>query len=274
MKPPRGGREAEAQRQRALLDALAAGTMEAALSKMAAAAVVQGGARLVGGVQAYRANADALAERALAGAFPTVQALVGAADFARLARELWRREPPERGDLGVWGAGLAAALERHPAFAAYPYLADCARLDWAVHVCERAADAALDAGSFGLLQGADPARLRLLPMPGTAVLRSPWQIVTIRAAHDPAQPALDEARIAIAQRRGESALVVRAGWRAAVHRLDQAGATWMEQLLAGHTLASALDQAGDGFDFAAWLAQALAGGWLLGASAAPSEGTT
>jgi hypothetical protein len=268
------GCEAEARRQRALLDALAAGTMEAALSKAAAAAVAERGARLVGGLQAYRANADALAERALAAAFPTLQALVGAADFARLAREHWRREPPERGDLGAWGERFPAVLERHPAFAAYPYLADCARLDWAAHVCERAADGVLDAGSLALLQSGDPARLRLLPMPGTAVLRSRWPIVTIRAAHAAAEPDLEEARISIAQRRGESAMVVRAGWRAAVHPLDEASAAWMEQLLAGCTLAGALDQAGDGFDFAAWLARALAGGWLLGASEAPAEGTT
>jgi hypothetical protein len=271
MKP---GCEAEAQRQRALLDALAAGTMEAALSKAGAAALAERGARLAEGLQAYRANADALADRALAAAFPTVQTLVGAADFARLAQELWRRQPPERGDLGVWGSGLPEALERHPAFAVYPYLADCARLDWAVHLCERAADAALDAASLALLQSADPARLRLLPMPGTAVLRSPWPIVTIRAAHGAAEPNLEDARTAIAQRRGESALVVRAGGRAWLHRLDPASAAWMEQLLAGHTLESALEQAGDRFDFAAWLAQALAGGWLQGASEAPFEGTT
>ena len=268
------GCESEARRQRALLDALAAGTMEAALSKAATSSVAERGARLVGGLQAYRANADALAERALGAAYPTLQALVGAADFARLAREHWRRQPPERGDLGAWGERFPAVLERHPAFAAYPYLADCARLDWAAHVCERAADAALDAGSLALLQSGDPARLRLLPMPGTAVLRSRWPIVTIRAAHAAAEPDLDEARIAIAQRRGESALVVRAGWRAAVHPLDEVSAAWMEQLLAGCTLASALDQAGDRFDFAAWLAQALAGGWLLGAGEAPPEGTT
>jgi hypothetical protein len=235
--------------------------------------VVERGARLVSGLQAYRGNADALAERALGAAFPTLQALVGAADFARLAREHWRRQPPERGDLGTWGERFPAVLERHPAFAAYPYLADCARLDWMVHVCERAADAALDAASLTLLQSGDPARLRLLPMPGTAVLRSRWPIVTIRAAHAVAEPDLEEARIAIAQRRAETALVVRTGWRAAVHLLDAASAVWMEHLLAGCTLAGALDQAGEGFDFAAWLARALAGGWLLGASEAPPEGT-
>ena len=268
------GWEREAQRQRALLDAFAAGTIEARLSHATAAAVAQRGARLVGGLQAYRVNADALAERALAAAFPTVQALVGATDFARLAREHWRLEPPERGDLGTWGSSFAAALERHRAFAAYPYLADCARLDWAVHVCERAADAALDAGSLAVLQSGDPARLRLLPLPGTALLRSSWPIVTIRAAHAAVEPHLEDARIAIAQRRGESALVVRTGWRAAVQPLDEAGAAWMEQLLAGHTLDIALEQLGDRFDFAAWLAQALAGGWLLGATEASPEGTT
>ena len=49
-----------------------------------------------------------------------------------------------------------------------------------------------------------------------------------------------------------------------VHALDAASADWCESLLAGANLADALERAGAGFDFAAWLAMALRESWLKG----------
>lgn len=228
----------------------------------AAAALAERGTHAVEGLEAYRDNAAAVAARALGAVFPTVRAMIGADDFARLAFEHWQAEPPERGDLGEWGERFPSMLEHDARLAAYPYLADCARLDAAVHRCERAADATLDAGSLGLLQSGDPAQLRLQLMPGTALVRSCWPIVTIRCAHRGADQALEAARTAIAERRAECALVVRAGWRASVHSLDEASADWMEQLLDERPIGPALEAAAGGFDFAGWLARALEGSWL------------
>lgn len=251
--------EREAQRQRALLAAFAGGVP---------VGLREQGERAARGLSAYRANAGAIAERALAAAFPTVQAMVGADDFGQLAREHWRARPPSRGDLGEWGGEFADWLQAHPQMAAWPYLADCARLDHALHRCERAADAALDGASLARLESSDPATVRLELMPGVALVRSAWPIASIHAAHqldgEAAERAFADVRAAIDGARAENALVARDGWRARVHGLGDADARWTQSLLAGHDLDRALGEAGAGFDFGAWLQAALRHAWLKG----------
>jgi hypothetical protein len=250
----------EARRQQALVESIA-GTADAS-------AFAERAARLASGLAAYRSNAALGAERALGAAFPTVRALLGPADFAHQVRRFLRDAAPSCGDLGEWGDGLPAWLERQALLAAWPYLGDGARLDLALHRCERAADATLDAASLGLLESAEPEALRLHLVPGCALLTSAWPIATIHAAHRSADedPGFEAARTAIAARVCESVFVVRAGWRAVVHRVDAPTAAWTRALLDGRSLGAALDAAGSGFDFAGWLAQALGGGWLQRAS--------
>jgi Putative DNA-binding domain len=226
------------------------------------------GERAARGLGAYRANAQASADRALATAFPTVQALVGEEDFAHLAAEFWRAQPPLRGDLGEWGDAFPAWLAAHTAMAPWPYLGDCARLDLALHCNERAADAVLDAASLALLESADPSLLRIELMPGSALLRSAWPIASIHVAHQlegaPAERAFEGVREAIAAARGERVLVARNGWRAVAYTLDTATADWTDHVLAGASLEAALEAAGARFDFAEWLGTALRESWLKG----------
>lgn len=248
----------EAERQRRLLDALRS-------AEAHALPVREHGGRAQRGLQAYRANAEASAERALATAFPTLQMLLGQDDFRQLAREHWREHPPARGDLGEWGTELPGWIATHPQLAAWPYLADAARLDAAVHACERAADGSLDGGSLSRLGDTDPSRLAVDFQSGVALVESPWPIVLLHRAHH-GDPALLDGELpgAIAERRAEAALVARRGWKAEVHALDTAAAGFTRDLLAGRCLGDALARAGEGFDFAAWLAAALQGHWLKG----------
>ena len=231
------------------------------------------------GLQAYRANGAAHAARAMEAAYPTVCALVGAGDFQQLARELWLQQPPLDGDLAQWGESLAAFLEAHPVLARWPYLGDCARLDWAVHRCERAEDMPFDTASIARLGDTDPQRLHLQLCPGLTVLASHWPVVTIHQAHrDGAAPdALAAARDALQATIAESALVCRSGWRAQVHRIDRATMVWTQRLLTGESLAAALDAVAEAsadqssvapFDLAGWLGTALGAGWLKGITVA------
>jgi len=248
----------EAQRQQALLAAIAG---QAALPS-----IREPQTRAARGLQAYRANAEALAERALGAVFATVQPMVGEENFQRLACELWQAHPPLRGDVGEWGGEFPEWLEAHAAMARWPWLGDCARLDLALHHNERAADAVFDAASLALLESTDPALLSMQLMPGTAVLRSRWPVATIHAAHrvDAAQSeaAFANVRAALDAERGEQVMVVRQGWRAQAVVLTRAEADWADSLLAGTNLSAALERAGEGFDFAAWLATAVHGQWL------------
>jgi hypothetical protein len=227
------------------------------------------------GLQAYRANGAANGARALEAAYPTVCALIGADDFQQLARALWLQQPPERGDLAQWGESLPAFLEAHAALADWPYLGDCARLDWAVHLCEQSADVQLDAASINHLGDTDPQQLHLQFRPGLSVLASRWPVVAIHQAHrEGATPdALAAARDALQAGVAESALVCRSGWRAQVRGIDAVTVIWTQRLLAGDSLAAALDAVSAAsevgpFDLAAWLSTALGAGWLKGITVA------
>ena len=268
----------EAERQQALLQAV----LGAAPADAAAWRAPRAGWQR--GLQVYQANAGASAERALAAAYPTVAALIGAESMAGLARVFWRAHPPLRGDLAEFGEGLPAFIARSEVLATEPYLADVAALDWAVHHAERAADA--PAGGVQQLErlgDTDPARLRLQLVPGTALLRSRWPIVAIRQAHQPAADGEEDTdraaarfapvREAMAAGRGDNALVWREGWPVRVAALGEAEAVFTRAVLAGQRLSCALEAAPD-LDFAGWLGEALQRSRLAAVAVDPPEGDT
>lgn len=220
--------------------------------------------RLAQGLSAYRGNAAATAERALASAYPTVQALLGDEALAVLARQLWQHHPPRVGDLACWGQDLPSWLAALPEVRDWPYLPDCARLDWARHTAELALDTAFEPESLALLGQADPALLTLHLRPGLSVLDSDWPVVAIWAAHQGPEPALAELGVALAEARAETAVVWRTQWRAEVTTLPQAMSGWMRALVAEPPLPLSvlLEQADAGFDLGTWLALALRHGWI------------
>ncbi len=235
--------------------------------------------RAARGLQAYRANAGALAERALTAAYPTVALLVGEESFAALARALWYAKPPQRGDIGNWGEGLAGFIAASPQLADEPYLADVARLDWAVHSAEQAAEGGPASGLERLAE-ADPGHVLLRLAEGLALCRSAHPVASIWQAHR----STDEDRFAgvreaFASGQGENALIWRVGFKAVVQALPEADARFMQALLDGQALAAALDAAGAEFAFDRWLLQALQDGWLRSVEihtpvtqASPSQG--
>lgn len=232
-----------------------------------------GGAGVQRGLAAYRANAGALAERTLAAAYPTVQQLLGEESFAALARAFWSRHAPTAGDMGLWGAELATFMADAESLATEPYLPDLARLEWAVHTAERAADGSLD-GPHGELPAGlqaladhDPEVLQLTLLPGTAVVASAHPIVSIWQAHRRTDvDRFDAVRAAFAEGRSESALVARSGWKASVGLVAAAEARFVTALLAGQTLGAAFLTAAPDFEFEPWLIQALRSGLLTAVS--------
>jgi hypothetical protein len=226
------------------------------------------------GLAAYRSNAGALAERALGSAYPTLAALIGAESFAALARHFWHEHPPVRGDVGEWGGALPAFIAASAQLAEEPYLADSARLDWAVHTATRAADASgpwppvLDA-----LASTDPTTLRLQLAPGATVVASRWPIVTIWQAHHGhhAGERFESVRAAFDAAREETAFVWR-DERYAMHveTLDATDAMFTATVIDGRSLTAALDAAGADFHFDRWLERALRSRWLIALLTPPS----
>jgi hypothetical protein len=238
------------------------------------------GDRFARGLQAYQANAGALAERALAAAYPTVQQLLGETSFARLARAHWHQAPPVRADVARWGGGLADRLSATEGLIDQePYLPDVARLEWAAHQAESTAEESFDPHGLERLADTDPARLWLLPRAGTALVASAHPLVSLWQAHRPGRVGQDDrfdaVRAAWAEGRAETALVWRRGERVEVAAVPAADAAFTAAVLHGLSLGQALDQALDrstadpAFDFSAFLRVALQRGWLIGAGLTP-----
>ncbi|MFN0182564.1 MAG: putative DNA-binding domain-containing protein [Aquabacterium sp.] len=213
------------------------------------------------GLQAYQANAGALAERALVAAYPTVQPLLGEASFAALARAFWQAQPPLLGDVATWGDGLPVFIVAAEQLASEPYLADVARLDWAVHQAEQAADDDNAADGLDRLSQADPATLRLRLRAGHAVLASVHPVHAIWQAHRSDEPDRFAAvRQAFAEQRAEAVRVRRDGFKVAVDAISVHDAAFEAAVLQGRTLGEALaltaEAAGE-FDFEIWFIDTL-----------------
>jgi hypothetical protein len=220
------------------------------------------------GLQAYQANAGALAERALGAAFPTVQALLGDEPFAALARAFWHVQAPLDGDMANWGDGLPAFLRSDPQLADEPYLGDIAAIDWAVHQAERADDDGAEVHGLQALAEHEPQVLKLQLRAGWTVLRSVHPVHAIWTAHRSDDPdRFVPVRAALADGLAQAVRVRRDGWRAVVDLIDDTTAHFEQQLLQRDTLATALAGTPPGFDFEAWFIDILRLGGLAAVTA-------
>ncbi|MDH4173717.1 MAG: DNA-binding domain-containing protein [Betaproteobacteria bacterium] len=181
-------------------------------------------------MRVYRANVFGNWSAALAGAYPIVRAIVGAACFEVMARDYSQVSPSASGDLHEYGAQLAAFLDGYPQAADLPYLPDVARMEWLAHLAFYAADPP----PFDLSR---PTEVRLAPP--CALLGSAWPLQRIWEAHqeggDPASVNLDAGPDRI--------LVHRAGWRVEVCSLGAGDYRFLERLRAGDALGPALEAA-------------------------------
>jgi hypothetical protein len=238
---------------------------------------------VVRGLQAYRANASAMAERALQAAYPVLHRLLGPETFAMLARDLWAAHPPERGDLAHWGGTLPAYLQSAPALADlvsdHSYLPDVARLEWALHSMATAADAHQDSASFARLASQPPEALHLRLSTGTQIVESAYPIVAIWQAHaalrlgpepvslSEASPDLSEATRLLAEAAGQTAMVWREGFVPRVRAVGAGEAALLQSVLAGGHVSAAVAaalQSESVFDVSAWLTSAVHSGLVLG----------
>jgi hypothetical protein len=215
------------------------------------------------GLAAYRANAHATAQRALQAIYPVLEQLVGADNFAYLARDFWHQCPPLRGDLAQWGEGLAGFVAASAQLADTPYLADVARIEWALHACALAEDRSQDLASFALLTQHDPLAITLRVAPGACVLHSAYPAAAITLAHQNLG-SLEDAASLLRAGTAQSALVWRLGFAPRLRALDEAEQAFATAVCEGRSLSTALDAAHSDFDFSTWLATQVRDGLLLG----------
>ncbi|MCM2320455.1 MAG: DNA-binding domain-containing protein [Pseudomonas sp.] len=209
----------------------------------------------------YRNNVVVSLVDALGKTFPVVQALVGEEFFRAMARLHVRAAPPRTRILAHYGADFPTFVAGFAPAAGLPYLADVARLEWLrVRACHAADAPVADSAALVALLG-DPERLsglRLVLQPALALLRSPFAIVSLWAAH---QGALDIAQIDPG--RAENALVLRHGLEVEVIGLMPGEVLFVARLQEGASLGQAAGEATarhPDLDMAAPLAQLLRAG--------------
>lgn len=92
------------------------------------------------GIDHYRRRLEAQQQRTLGLIYPKLREQLAPRVFAQLCEQYGHRHPSTEGDLGLFGDRLGDFLERQPAFGSGSDLALLARLEWAVHHSNRAAN--------------------------------------------------------------------------------------------------------------------------------------
>ena len=232
----------------------------------------------------YRNAVFANYRNALRASLPVVLRLVGEPFFHAAVDAFVRAHPSVSGDLNVYGDLFGDFLAGYPHAADLPYLADVARLEWAVDEAQRAADV-LPAPDqvLAALAATAPERLPALRVrldPSCRLVASEfpvlhiWQVNQPRRADDdgarpaedddPASPEEDDNRVSLDE--GGDLLVVRRGSEGVT--LERVGAgehAFLAALAAQTPLGVALDlalQADAAFDLGATLRTSIANGTI------------
>lgn len=191
----------------------------------------------------YRGQLQAGWRAALADTYPVTERLVGPAFFAEAARRYAIARPSRSGDLHAYGEAFAAFLATYEHAAPLPWLADMARLEWALHAAQFAADAPpFDAAALAAVPTGRHGAIRLRLHPAVSLLRSTWPLVPWWEANQPGRDGTPVEGVAA----GHGVLVTRADHAARPWTLDAAEWTALEAWTTGATLAEVADALGDG----------------------------
>jgi len=243
--------------QRAFLGAIVK-RENAALAAQISDGVFSPGERL----DVYRNTFIATLTSALRISFPAVHRLVGEEFFGAAAQYFIEAEPPLSAYLNAYGGGFADFLAQFPSVASLPYLADVARLEWAVNGALHAEDSApLDAEALVEIATVVPERVTFVPHPSVRLLRLDYPARTIwRAVLAEDDAALGTISLASGP---EWLLIERGANGVEVSSLDEDEWRFASALCAGESLAAAIDASPNG-DIPLFLARHIAAGRIVG----------
>ena len=220
----------------------------------------------------YRGNALANARKALSGAYPVINRLVGDDFFEGLAREYQRRFHSRSGDLNDYGDAFSGFLVDFPHAQDLPYLPDVARLEWAVHRAHYAADVvAFDLSRLAAILPERQGDLRFGFNPAASMLASRFPIDRIWEVN---QPGFDADATVDLDAGACRVMVVRPRFRVQVRRLSTGTFVWIDTAARGGTLGRALEAALEvdpEFDLGATLVMLVADNIVIVIELAPSR---
>lgn len=194
----------------------------------------------------YRNSVFANWAKALAGAFPVVERLVGEAFFREAARQYALVQPSRSGDLNALGATFADFLGDYPYARELPYLPDVARLEWAWHESQMAADGGgLDFAALGEVPAEEQADIRFRLQPAARIVESDYPILALWEANQEERDGTPD-RLEGPDR----VLVSREGTAGRLELLDAGDAAFLQALARSLTLGQALESAPEGWNVA------------------------
>ncbi len=189
----------------------------------------------------HHGNARANWRGALGAAYPTVRRLVGTAFFEAVCDAYARAYPSRSGDLALFGGELAPFIAGYAPSAALAYLADVARLDWALHESFHAADApVLDLAALARVREEDYGRLHFTLHPSARLLESAHPIVAIWEANLPDRDGTPGRTVG-----ADRVLVMRHGFEPRPRVLPASDWQALALLAAGTTLGKTCDALGE-----------------------------
>jgi len=134
----------------------------------------------------YRHHVFTSLTAVLEATYPVITRLVDRRFFGWVADRYLRAHPPTGPCLFEYGSAFPAFLAEFPACAHLPWLADVARLEWAMNVALHAPDTAvLEPATLSALAPRALARLELRLDPSVTLLESPWPVDAIWRANQP-----------------------------------------------------------------------------------------
>jgi len=207
------------------------------------------------GINIYRRNLFANAQRALSISFPTIFSLLDSDASAKLSQEFLRFSPPNQGDWTSWGAEFPKFLDQAVVTVNYLYLADCARLDWHIHCALHGIDQNFEQSSLKLLLDNDPEHIRVKFNQNVSLLNSPYPIIDIFEAHHHSDKNQREIAMAKAQQAlstnlvEQVVMVYRPGFQPKVKHVTASEVKFIHCLMAGKSLAYSLDTVTNDKDF-------------------------
>lgn len=216
----------------------------------------------------HRGNVIESLANALGHSFPAVKAVAGEGNFRVLAAAYVRACPPLRPHLMSYGGSFPEFAAGHAAaMRDFPFLADLARLEWAMNESYFADEAPALAPETlgGIAPERLPALLLALHTAARLVVSDRFPIHAIWAAATARGSAPDPA-----PQGGEAVLVARPSGPTEAFKLDPGETAFLGAVAAGATLEKAVaaaEAATAGFDLTAALAAALARG-VFGAAVA------
>ena len=209
----------------------------------------------------YRNTFASNLANALRLSYPAVRRLVGDEFFEGAATIFMHERPPVSAYLDEYGAQFAEFLARFPPAASLAYLADVARLEWAVNRALHAPDAEpLDVTRLAALEQNDHDHVRFVPHPSVSLVSANYPVDAIwravLAQDDTALAAIDLAAGAV------WLLVQRLATGVEVTRVDERAWRFAAELFAGRPLGAGLSDAVN-LDAPSLLAEHIAAGRFI-----------